>query len=214
MRLTLLLILLLIISGSGYSQDTSPGTNNPDPKIAFLMSLAMPGWGHHYVDKSNWTRGQFHLAAEAGLVLSYVGLRIHSNNLQQNWYTYARSEAGVDVEGRERNFRLAVGNFESLQAYNDYQERSRNWNLLYDDIPENRWSWTGTDNRSKYRDLRERFETIDQQLPALLSLMVVNRVVSAISAYNRARKQSSTASVHFAPYQGISGIVGHLRIRF
>lgn len=190
----------------------------PDPKVAFLKSMAVPGWGHHYVDQSDWTRGKYHLAAEAGLILSYIGFSIHSNNLQQNWFAYGRHEAGVPIENRSRSFQLAMGDFNSLAAYNDYQLRSRNWDQLFADTPENRWSWSSDQERSKYNDLRNRFERIDQQLPALLAMMAVNRIVSGISAYNRAKKQaessSVTSSLYLSPYQFTDGVVANIKVDF
>lgn len=189
----------------------------PDPKVAFLKSMAVPGWGHYYLDHKNWQRGQYHLAADAVLILSYVGFSIHSNNLQQNWYAYGRQYAGVSIEGRSRQFQLAVEDFNSLESYNDYQARSRNWYQLFEDVPENRWQWSSSDERQEYRDLRSRFERIDQQLPALLGLMIVNRVISGISAYNRAKKnQNSTvsSSLFLSPYNYTDGLIANLRIKF
>lgn len=213
----LFLILLAGFVSGAFSQDLSkPVTESPDPKVAFLKSLAVPGWGHHYVDPADWTRGQYHLAGEAALILSYFGFRIYSSRLEQNWFTYARLEAGVDIEGRERAFQLAVGDFNSLQAYNEFQERSRNWDRLITDTSQNRWNWQADRNREQYADLRERFERIDQQLPALVSLMVVNRVISAVSAYNRARKAGVSAgstAFHFSTY-GTNGVVAKLHITF
>lgn len=220
-RILPILLIILGTSGTAMAQSAMSGQgreNLPDPKIAFLKSLAVPGWGHHYVNQDQWQRGQYHLAADAALLLSYIGLRWHSNNLQQNWYTYARHTGGVDIENRDRLFQLAVGQFNDLEAYNAYQERVRNWNALYEDTPQNRWGWQDDLAREDYQDLRDRFETIDQQLPALLSLMVVNRVVSAISAYNRARRLREAApsmSVRFSPSSVTGrGIVANLRIGF
>lgn len=214
-----LLLFLLVFTVEVISQPNLETERElPDPKIAFLKSMVVPGWGHYYVDKSNWTRGQYHLAAEAALVLSYIGFSIHSNNLQQNWYAYGQAEAGVPIEDRSRNFQLAVGDFNNLEAYNDYQLRSRNWDQLFADTPENRWSWSGEAERSEYNDLRSRFETIDQQLPALLALMAVNRIISGISAYNRAQKRIEsggvTSSLYLSRYRFSSGVVANLKVQF
>jgi len=211
--------LLLIIMLCAAKVVGQPATEQqPDPKIAFLKSLAVPGWGHHYVNKSNWTRGQYHLAADAALLLSYLGLALHSNNVEQNWYAYGKLEAGVPIKGRSRDFQLAVGNFNSLQAYNDYQLRSRNWDQLIADRPENRWQWGSESKRSRYNTLRSNFEQIDQQLPALLGMMVVNRVISGISAYNRAQKRIETqqvsSTVSVSPYRYSQGIMANINIHF
>ena len=190
----------------------------PDPKIAFLKSLAVPGWGHHHVNKSSWMRGKYHLAADAALLLSYIGLSVHANNVEQNWFSYGQLEAGVSIKGRSREFQLAVGDFSSLEAYNDYQLRSRNWNQLFENRPENQWEWGSTTERSRYNSLRSNFEQIDQQLPALLGMMLVNRVISGISAYNRAKKradqQQVSSTISVSPYRHSEGVVANINIYF
>lgn len=218
MKPTLILLLVFVITTDMSAQPISDSAEIPNPKIAFLKSMVAPGWGHYYVDQSNWTRGQYHLAAEAGLILSYLGFSIHSNNLQQNWFAYGHQKAGVPIEGRSRRFQLAVGDFNSLDAYNDHQLRSRNWNQLFAETTENQWNWSSDQERAKYNNLRSRFERIDQQLPALLAMMAVNRIVSGISAYNRAKKRvesdAVTNSVYLSPYQFAEGVVANLKVDF
>ena len=205
--------MILSLANVACAQNVS---ESPSTQGAFLRSLAIPGWGHHYVDSNNWARGQYHLGAEVALLISYFGLNIHSNNLQQNWKAYAIDEGGVNIKGRSRNFRLAVGNFNSLEAYNDFQTRARNWDQLIDDTPENRWQWSGDEKRSQYNDIRSRFESIDQQLPALIGLMVVNRLISGISAYNRAKKKQNAlnASVSVLPFNKGEGMMGKVIFSF
>lgn len=215
--LSVLLCCVVITVGTISQSHAQSDSQLPNPKIAFLKSLAVPGWGHYYVNKSSWSRGQYHLAAEATFILSYLGFSVHSNNVQQNWYAYGKSEAGVQIEGRSRRFQLAVGDFKNLQAHNDYQLRSRQWDQLFADVPENRWNWDSSADRFEYDDLRSRFERIDQQLPALLALMAVNRVISGISAYNRAQQRAEKtvqSSVYLSPYQFSSGIVANLKVQF
>ncbi len=209
-----LLTIFLIAVGPALFAQGSKG-EPPDPKTAFVRSLAAPGWGHYYVDQGNKNRGSYHIGAESVLIVSFLGFNIHSLNLRQNWYGYARLNAGVDIENRSRSFRLAVGRFNSLQEYNDYHSRARNWDLLIEDTPENRWNWQTEADRMEYNDIRNRFERIDRQLPALVGLMVVNRVVAAISAYNRAKKKgnASSAALYFQPV-GSSGLLAHFRLSF
>lgn len=157
------------------------------------------------------------MGADILVVLSFFGLNIHSNNLQQNWYSYARDEAGIDIENRSREIQLAVGDFNSLSDYNDYQLRTRNWDQLLEDRPENRWNWQSDELRGEYNDIRNRFENIDQQLPALIGLMVVNRVVSAISAYNRAGKvqaKNTDTALYFSRHAVGTGILANVKVRF
>ncbi|PWN07255.1 hypothetical protein [Rhodohalobacter mucosus] len=192
---------------------------NRDPRGAFLRSLAMPGWGHFYAGEQNRSRGLAHIGAEAVLIGSFFGLAVRGNRLENDILTLSSLNAGVELNGRNRAFRLAVGDFNSLEEYNDFQLRSRNWDRLFDDIPENRWQWNSTENRLRYRDLRQTRDRVRNQLPAIAGLMVVNRVISAISAYNRARKglEGSTAHLIILPVSGnvkVDGAVARLQIRF
>ena len=161
----------------------------PDPSGAFWRSIALPGWGHRYVDKNNWSRGQWHLGSEIMLILGWVGLRVRANNLQDDAFTFVRSFANTDIEGRERDFVLAVKDFNNLQQYNDFKERSRQWDDIFPDTPEFQWQWESRQKRQDFQDLRDREDTIESQIPAVIGLMLVNRVVSAISASNKAKEK-------------------------
>ncbi|MGK7370546.1 MAG: hypothetical protein ACNS64_10050 [Candidatus Halalkalibacterium sp. M3_1C_030] len=217
MKHLFLLAFLLVSVRPVSAQQNSDYSNQSNPRTAFLKSLAVPGWGHYYVNRDDWPRGKYHLGADVLLIISFLGFNIHSNNLQQDWYSYARSEAGINIEDRSRTIRLAVGDFNNLSAYNDYQLRTRNWGQLIEDKPENRWNWQSDELRSTYNDIRNRFENIDQQLPALVGLMVVNRVISAISAYNRAGKTSASetgSAFYFTGHHSGSGVIANLKVHF
>jgi hypothetical protein len=190
--------------------------DRPDPRRAFLQSLVMPGWGHYYADRDNWNRGKVHLGTDVTLALSAFGLHAHSNRLEERYLTLSGLRAGVDLEDRGRSFRLAVADFNSLEEYNDYQLRSRNWDRLIEDTPENRWQWDHPDDRQNYRELRSRTDRVRSQIPALLGLMVVNRVVSGISAYQRASDRQAVPEVSFMPTgSGIfSGVAATFHYRF
>lgn len=217
MRVACILIFLMATQAGVRAQpEKPPNTGTPDPKIAFLKSIVLPGWGHYHVDHRHWNRGKYHLGAEAALILTYLGFRIHAANIEDNWSTYAQSEAGVSIGNRDRAFQLAVGDFENLAAYNAFHERNRSWSLLLPDTPENRWQWQQPADRKAYNDLRKRFENMEQQLPALLTLMVVNRLVSGISAYNRARKRAGDGNTTFylAPGTRAGGVRATLSWNF
>lgn len=166
---------------------------NTSPRGAFVRSLVLPGWGHFYAGSSHYNRAGIHLGSEAALIGAWVGFSVKSGRLENDYITFTRLHAGVDLTSRGRAFRLAVGDFNSLEEYNDYQLRSRNWNRVLDDTPENRWSWPSAGERLSYRDMRSNADRIRNQIPAFAALMVVNRVVSAVSAYNRVKKENENS---------------------
>ncbi len=211
-----IVFLFAFVLGSFLISSVLYAQKKADPRGAFLRSLALPGWGHYYTNNDNWGRGAFHLGAEAILIASYAGLRIRSSKLEQNISTLALLRAGVDIDDRNRSFQLAIADFNSLREYNDFQLRSRNWNRLLDESSENEWRWDSEQDRQHYNELRTDRETIKNQLPAIAALMVVNRVLSAVSAYSRAKTKVTIPEVSVAPYNPGSetGIVATVRFRY
>ena len=192
-------------------------TQKPNPRIALLISFVAPGLGHHYVNKTNWTRGKIHLGSEIALLVGYLGLRSRANRLGGNLTTLARSKAGVSLNAKGREFELAVANFDNLAEYNDYQLRSRRWQNILPNTPDNNWNWENDEARLEFQDTRDRIGRSENQLPALVSLMVANRLLSGISAFTKARNMNSNfpeTSVSYLNEFGNPGITAHLRVSF
>ena len=210
-------LLMIMIAIPTLVQAQVQQKESPSPRGAFLRSLVMPGWGHLYIDKTDWTRGQIHMGAEAAMILTYAGLKVRTNSLEGNLETFAMSNANADLGGRGRDYFLAVANFDNLDEYNDYQLRARNWDGVLADTPENRWNWNSDEDRFRYQDMRERIDRNNNQFPALLTLMVANRVVSGLSAYIRARKiwkNAPETSFSYLNEYGQPGFTANLRFGF
>lgn len=167
----------------------------PSPVGALLRSFVLPGWGHYYVDKQNWNRGIIHLGADLALIGAYTGYSISANRLEGNLNTFASQHAGVDLKSRSRDFLLSVGEFRSLDEYNEYQLRSRNWDKLYEPSASNFWNWDTDQNRRTFVQMDTKVQDHRQQLPAVVSLMVVNRILSGIHAFTRARGMHTNSAV-------------------
>lgn len=191
----------------------------PVPGRALLRSFVLPGWGQYYADSSDWRRGQYHLGADLLLLGSLIYLNTNAAIIQNNIYTYARTYAGIDLRSVPRNVELAVASSNSLASYNQSQLRSRNWDRLIDDIPANRWQWQSEENRGEFLQMRDRMDRAERQIPAVISLMVVNRVVSGVHAFIVARNQVAALEhvelglgvPHISPDSGYEATV---RIRF
>ena len=216
MRFQIIIPIIFIISFAGFQAPVA-AQQSSDPRGAFFRSLAIPGLGHYYADSDNWGRGKLHLGAEAALIATFIGVHSRISNLEQQYITLASLKAGVDISEKSRSFRLAVGDHVNLYEYNDFQLRSRNWHRLLDETPENQWDWADEKNRNEYNRLRSDRDRSRNQLPAIAGLMVVNRVVSALSAYNRTRNESNGHTLTFLPvslHQGENGFVASVLIRF
>tara|TARA_R110002126_G_scaffold42758_1_gene123035 strand:- start:10179 stop:10892 length:714 start_codon:yes stop_codon:yes gene_type:complete len=191
--------------------------NFPNPKMALLISFAAPGLGHHYVDSDNWTRGKLHLAADVVLIASYFGLNARANRLEGSLNTLARSKAGINLANKGREFELAIASYDNLAEYNEFQLRARRWQNIIEDTPENNWNWESDESRFDFQNTRDRISNSKNQLPALLSLMVANRVLSGLNAFTRARDMAQhlpEASFSYLNEFGEPGITAHLRFSF
>lgn len=196
------------------AQFLTSGDEHPDPKGALLRSVVVPGWGHYYVNSSDWTRGKYHLVADVAMLISFFGINARSNHLQQDMITQAHLRAGTNIEGRDRDYKLAVGNFDNRQEYNQYNLRTRGWQDLYPDEERYQWNWSSEDARREYKSLQDRIDQLDRQLPALFTLMVINRVVSGVSAFLRAREViDEQPQVGVAP-TGSGGVATRIQIPF
>ncbi len=187
------------------------------PLGALLRSFIVPGWGHWYVDSDNWRMGQYHLAADVALLAAWLGINRQSYVVEKNMFTHASAYSGVDIREHGREFELAVGEHRSWDAYMDHHERTRNWDRLenFPDSPEYRWHWESDEQRREYRDMRSRRDNLNQQLPAITAIMVVNRVISGIGAYNRGRAYTpDNASVYVVPGPENRGFETRLRFSF
>lgn len=189
----------------------------PNPKVALLISFVAPGLGHHYVDSDNWTRGKVHLATDVVLIAGYFGLNARANRLDGNLNTLARSKAGVSLNNKGRDFELAISNYDNLAEYNDYQLRTRRWQNILPETPENNWNWETEKARNEFQDTRNRIASSENQLPTLLSLMVANRILSGINAFTRARNMAPNlpeASLSYLNEFGERGVTAHVRFSF
>ena len=188
-----------------------------NPGGALLRSIVLPGWGQYYNNSDSWRRGQIHLAADISLILGLVYLNTNANRLENNMYSFAQLNAGINLRSTGRTVELAVGNYLSLNDYNQAQLISRNWDRLIEDLPDNRWAWQNDQSRLEYLQLRDRVESSRQQIPAIITLLVVNRVVSGVSAFVQARninQQLPDLSFSYNSEFGTNAVVANISFQF
>lgn len=190
--------------------------DEPTGAGALLRSFVLPGWGHYYANPTDWNRGKIHLATDISLLGSYFGFRANANRLEQNMFTFANMHAGTRIDNRGRDYLLSVADFNSLDEFNDYQERTRNWDRLMDNTPENQWNWSNNDRRLEFNDLNNRVERNRQQLPAIISLMVVNRLIAGVNAFTTALDQTNASVLTFTipDHSRGHGFQANLRVSF
>lgn len=157
-------------------------------KSAFLgvvLSLVLPGAGEWYAD--NLSTGKYFMGADGVLWLSYAGISLRGSWIRNDTRLFASQHAGVVMNGKEEQFEVDLGNFQSTDDYNQAKLRNREFDLLYQQ-PEYQWNWDAEKNRLAYRNLRIRSDEYFQNAKFIVGALVVNRIISAFSAWRSVKR--------------------------
>ena len=154
------------------------GQNNGLSPI--VKSFLLPGWGEYALEKPN--RGRIFILSETALWTSFAGALIVSNNYTDLFQAYAADYAGVETSGKDRQFWVDVGNYESLNGHNEEHLRFRDYDAIYPMNSEWHWEWTSEEKRLQYRDYRVASDTWALGAKFIAGSIVMNHIVSAIDA--------------------------------
>jgi hypothetical protein len=174
----------------------------PERARILLRSLTVPGWGQA-------TLGHRHAAAtfavlEGGIWTAFTAFRIQEQMRTLSYEHTAMLFAGIDVRGRDEEFRRIVGAFASSDEYNLLVVARDAANLYMQDInaPDmagyrayiaahsltgrDAWAWTNEASFDRYHDQRENAQRASINANTALALAIANRLVSALHAAREA----------------------------
>lgn len=155
------------------------------PMTAVLYSLLLPGMGELYAD--GFDEGRYSLIAEGGLWLSYYSFQQYGDWIQKDSRNFAAVHAGAQIDGKDDQYFVNVGNFNDSYEYNDKKLRDRELERLYDVNAGYAWKWDMEANRREFRAMRVSSERVLNNSQFIIAAVVVNRIVSAINAARLAR---------------------------
>jgi len=218
-RLISLCILLLLASGPAFSQDgvgfagllpqmnreiesatagarqahlfriDSLGTSTtPTSKgKAFLRSLIIPGWGQKSIGAKTSARTFF--AVEVALWAGFTMFQLRGHWLEENYRLFGKTHAGFDENGKADRYFVDVGNYNSIDEYNEAKLRNRDLAGLYD-REAFFWKWDSETNRGYYDHIRVRSERAFSNSSFVIAGVLANHVISGIhAAYLTGRRQ-------------------------
>ncbi len=174
---------------------------------AVLYSLIVPGMGELYAD--NFRVGRYLLGSEVTLWLTVLGFNSYGNWIRNDAQAFAAVYAGADWSGKDDQFFVNVGNFNSREEYNEKKMRDRDIGALYRDETY-AWEWESDEKRREFRDMRVRSDQMLNAVKFVGAAIVANHIVSAILAGNSAARyndrigtteSASGWSFGFAPLQ-------------
>jgi hypothetical protein len=193
-------IICIVFFAAGTTSAEAQIKEPVSPAKSFLKSLVVPGWGELSIGGASASQGWLHLSADAVLAASLFGLNIYVDNTRENLYTHATIHTGVDVQSKDRAYELAIGRYESIYLYNDTMERLRRWRAIYPVTEEFIWEWDSNENRLDYQSMKKNADVASNQIPAVVTFMVINRLWSGFNAYLDAKNfNSQLPTVNFEP---------------
>lgn len=236
MATRILLIILLLIPTLGRSQDQRTLTraeqrldlfgqdhaalqdepellpsddDRKSPALAAVFSLILPGMGELYA--GGFSSGKYFLIADGALWLTYTGVELYGNALRDDARAYAIAQAGINPADKDDQFYVDIGNFLTLQEYNEKQLRDREPERLYSAAEGYQWSWTTDAARATYRDQRIASEEAYNARKFIVAGLIINRIASAINATRSAIAHNSALEEALGRLEFSASVMGGLQ---
>ena len=182
-----------------------PRALSPERARLMLQSLTVPGWGQATLGhrKSAMAFGLM----EVGVWGSFTAFRIQERMRRSTYEKTAELYAGIDLSGRDEEFRRIVGFFISSDEYNRLVVRRDAANLYYGNPAAydayvaahelkgiDTWSWDSEESFRRYRMERQAQQRSTRRAQTALAVAVINRLLSAIHVASAAAHDANRHS--------------------
>jgi len=147
--------------------------------LGIIYSLLLPGMGELYADA--YDVGKYFTIADGILWGTFIGMNAYSSWQKDNYQSYAASRAGVDNNNKDENYYARIGEYTSIETYNDQKALERNFIEMYDE-EKYFWKWNSVEERRTYRDMWTSSEQTSNDIRFVVGGLILNRVASAINA--------------------------------
>jgi len=148
--------------------------------LAVLLSLAIPGAGETYAD--NFSSGKYYLISEAGLWITYFGFNMYGSWIQTDAREFAKTYAGVSLQGKNDKFFVNVGNYMSVDEFNSIKLLNRQSDKLYNPPSQYYWKWRTNQERLRFRRMRIQSDETYNNLKFVGIGVLLNHIASAVNA--------------------------------
>lgn len=185
------------------SQSATP-EKLPSKGTAFFLSFLLPGSGEYYAGSTKMAK--IFLGTEVALWSAFGTLRYYGSRLEHDYQLYAKAHAGVSISGKDKDYFVDVENFESIEAYNQYQLQQRNLNDVYPETDEYSWQWDSESNRKKFGNMRIKSDSAYRHSLFMIGGVVINHIISSIDAvrivHKKQKSQANKTMIGIAPLPG------------
>jgi hypothetical protein len=157
---------------------------------AFLRSALIPGWGQKAVGARTSARNFF--VAEVALWAGVIAFNVHGNWLEDDYQTLAAQHAAVDVDGKDTQYFVDIGNFATINDYNQSRLQNRDVQSLYDPATHS-WRWDTPANQQRFRQLRVDSDHANSNAELVVAAILANHIISGIHAAWLAHRANANA---------------------
>jgi len=146
-----------------------------------IKSAILPGWGEYDLNKSS--RGNFFLTTEIiGVALTTFSY-VKSRNIATTYQAIAAEHANVIGDGKNHQFWVDIGNYDSQIDYNDEHLRWREFDNLYPNEANWNWDWDTEEKRKEFEDLRIESDRMKLAGKFFIGGIILNHIISVIDVY-------------------------------
>ena len=159
--------------------------------LAILYSLLLPGMGELYADA--YDSGIYFTVADGVLWGTYAGMNIYANWQKDRYISYSQSKAGVTTEGKDEDYYAIIGEYSSIDQFNDEKALERNFDEMYN-TEKYFWKWNTSNEQKAYKSMWTSSEQTFNDVRFVVGALLLNRVVSAINAVRLVSRYNSNLS--------------------
>ena len=156
--------------------------------LAIIYSLLLPGMGELYA--GDYSMGKYFTIADAVSWGFVAGFNIHGNNQADNYKAFAKTNAGVNPDGKDDNYFADIGNYLNIDDFNLEREQLRRFNEAYN-VDTHHWKWENNTVREEYRAIWTNSEESFDKIQFAVGALVINRIISAINAARTVGRHNS-----------------------
>lgn len=168
--------------------------------LGILYSMILPGMGELYANA--YDSGKYFTIADGALWGMFTGFTLYGDWKRNNYISFAKTNAGINLDGMESDFIANVSIYMSTDDYNRIKELNREFDQTYN-ANLYKWNWASNDKRKEFRDMWSSSEGAYNKVRFVVGALILNRIVSAInavrlvSAYNRNLPQELSWNIYF-----------------
>ena len=178
-----------------------------------LKSAILPGWGQKAMGFSK--RARTFQYVETGLILTIAGTSTFSNIMKKNYIAFSSQHANISSGGKNHEYWVDIGNYDSIEDYNAEHLRNREMDALYPEDKKWSWEWDTSENRRSFEKKRIQSDQLKLTATFGMGALVLNHVISTIDAlYLTRTKDKPTLSVQPFQNQDVGSVGYALTIRF